>query len=53
MSTKKDEAWTEANLVRFTKKDMEHIKKIARQKGLGVGSWIRMIILDYLNKENK
>ena len=47
---KKDEALIEQKLVRFTKKDMNKIIKLAKQRGLSIASFIRMIMLEYLNK---
>ena len=49
MDTVKDEAVTEAKLVRFTKKHMEIIRRLARKKGLSIGSFIRMVVLEYLD----
>jgi len=46
----KDEMLTEQNLIRFTKKDMDKIKKLAKERGLSISSFIRMIMLQYLNK---
>ena len=52
MVISKDEAMTEAKIVRFTKKDMAIIQKSARRKGLKIASFIRMAVLDYLEREN-
>ena len=46
----KDEILAEQKLVRFTKKDMDKIIKLAKQRGLSIASFIRMIMLEYLNK---
>ena len=44
---------TESKLVRFSKKDMEFLKKAASEKRLSVASLIRMIVFDYFGKESK
>ena len=53
MSIAENEAVKEAKLVRFTKKDMERIKKLARRKGLSFASFVRMIVLEYLDQQVK
>jgi len=45
-----DDLLAEQKLVRFTKKDMGKVKKLAKQKGLSIASFIRMIVLEYLSK---
>jgi len=45
-----DEILAEQKLVRFTKKDMDKITKLAKQRGLSIASFIRMIMLEYLNR---
>ncbi len=47
---RKDEILTEQKLVKFTRKDMDKITKLAKEKGLSIASFIRMIMLEYLNK---
>ena len=53
MDTVKDEAVKEAKLVRFTKTDMGRINKLARKKGLSFASFVRMIVLEYLDNQGK
>jgi len=43
---------TEIMLIRFNKKDMEAIKKLAKGKRLATTSFIRMVVGDYITKES-
>ena len=45
-----DEILAEQKLVRFTKKDMDKIIKLAKERGLSIASFIRMIMREYLNR---
>ena len=46
----KNDLLADQKLVRFTKKDMDKITKLAKERGLSIASFIRMIMLEYLNK---
>jgi len=50
MAVKKKKNLTEAKKVLFNKEDMDKITKLAKQKGLSIASFIRMTMLEYLNK---
>jgi len=42
---------TEIKMVRFNKKDMQLLKKAAKNKRLSVAGLIRMAVFEYLKKE--
>lgn len=44
---------TEIRMVRFTKKDVQLLKKVAKEKRLNIAALIRMAVFYYLEKEGK
>lgn len=43
---------TEVKLIRFNKKDMQLLKKVAKNKRLSVAGLVRMAVFDYLGRES-
>lgn len=44
---------TEIKMVRFNKKDMQLLKKVAKNKRISVAALIRMAVFDYLGKQDQ
>jgi len=41
---------TESALVRFTEKDMQRVRETARKKRISIATFIRSIVMEYLER---